>query len=172
LNWPAVDNADEYGVYYEIWRRPSSGAYERVGTTTQTSYTDSDLPLGSYFYYKIRACSIYSCIACGDLSGEITVYVTCSPQPPANVSAEKDGDNVKVSWDVVNGATEYKVYRSTSKTGSYTYLGDSNSNEYTDITVGPPESGSVTYYYKVKTCIDCGCGELSEPSNGVTFSSE
>ena len=51
-----------------------------------------------------------------------------------------------VYWNKVSGATNYTVYRSTSKTGFYKRLITTSAVHYTDTTV---ESGK-TYYYKIK----------------------
>lgn len=169
LVWDAVKDATKFGVYYEIWRRAPAEVSMKIATTTATSYEDT-VEIGKTYYYKIRACSTYSCILCGPYSGEVTVVVACNPAPPTNVTATKSGNQVIVSWTAVNGAQKYQIYRSTSATGTYVYVGESpsTSTSYTD-SPPLPSSGSVTYYYKVKTCVACGCGGLSGASNGVTF---
>jgi fibronectin type 3 domain-containing protein len=96
------------------------------------------------------------------------VVVACNPAPPTDVTATKSGYQVTVSWTAVSGAQKYQIYRSTSATGTYVYVGESTSTSYED-SPPLPSSGSVTYYYKVKTCVACGCGGLSGASNGVTF---
>ena len=55
-------------------------------------------------------------------------------------------NKVKVTWKKVSGATGYKVYRATSKTGKYKLVKSVKTNTYTDskLTTGK------TYYYKVK----------------------
>jgi len=169
LEWEAVKDATKLGVYYEIWRRAPATISTKIAETTNTNYEDT-VEIGKTYYYKIRACSTYECILCGPFSGEVTVVVACNPAPPTNVTATKsDTTKVTVSWSAVNGAQKYQVYRSTSATGAYTYIGETTGTSYTD-EPPIPSSGSVTYYYKVKTCVACGCGGLSAASNGVTFS--
>jgi len=149
------------------WRRAPAEVSTKIATTNATSYEDT-VEIGKTYYYKIRACSTYSCILCGPYSGEVTVVVACNPAPPTTVTATKSGNQVTVSWTAVTGAQKYQIYRSTSATGTYAYVDESTSTSYTD-TPPLPSSGSVTYYYKVKTCVACGCGGLSGASNGVTF---
>jgi hypothetical protein len=167
LEWDAVKDATKFGVYYEIWRRAPAEVSTKIATTNATSYEDT-VEIGKTYYYKIRACSTYSCILCGPYSGEVTVVVACNPAPPTTVTATKSGNQVTVSWTAVTGAQKYQIYRSTSATGTYAYAGESTGTSYTD-SPPLPSSGSVTYYYKVKTCVACGCGGLSEASSGVTF---
>lgn len=67
---------------------------------------------------------------------------------PTGVSAS-DGsyDNyVYISWTAVSGATNYYIYRATSSSGTYSYVGESGgSTSYYDY----PPYASTTYYYKV-----------------------
>ncbi len=168
LEWEAVKDATLFDVRYEIWRRGPAGAAALVHTTAALgtlTWTDTGRPLGTTFYYKIRAVSTYSCIVAGPFSGEVTATVACNPTPPATVTATKQSANsIKVDWSEVTGATGYEVYRSTSATGAYTKVhGPTSELTYTD--TGLPAG---TYYYKVKTCVACGCGGLSAASNGVT----
>ncbi len=168
LEWEAVKDATKFNVYYEIWRRVPADVSKKVGQETDLAYEET-VEIGRTYYYKIRACSTYSCIPCGPFSGEVEVVVACNPAPPTNVTATKSGAQVTVSWEAVSGAQKYQVYRSTSATGTYTYIGETTGTSFTD-SPPLPSSGQVTYYYKVKTCVACGCGGLSAASNGVTFS--
>jgi len=168
LEWVAVKDAEKLGVYYEIWRRAPGDLSRRIATNvTDVTYTD-DVEIGRTYYYKIRACSKYECIPCGPFSGEVTVAVACTPVPPESVTATKSGTQVQVSWTPVSGAQKYQVYRATQADGAYTFVGETTATSYDD-TPPPPSQGTVTYYYRVKTCVACGCGGLSKASNGVQF---
>jgi fibronectin type 3 domain-containing protein len=172
LEWEAVKDATLFNVRYEIWRRGTAGALTLVHTTGVGSlaWTDEGLPFGTTYYYKIRAVSTFGCIVAGPFSGEVQVTVACNPAAPTGVNAEPLADNdIKISWSAVNGAT-YEVYRATGTTGSYVKIGSTTLSSFIDRPPGPvPPSTSVTYYYKVKTCMACGCGGLSAASNGVTI---
>ncbi|MGC8963586.1 MAG: fibronectin type III domain-containing protein [Candidatus Bipolaricaulaceae bacterium] len=167
LEWEAVKDAAKFGVDYEIWRRVPAEISRKIGVAPSTTYEDT-VEIGRTYYYKIRAVSSYSCITPGPFSGEVEVVVACNPAPPAHVTATESGAQITVSWDPVTGAQKYQIYRSTSADGVYTYVGEATSTTYTDSPPLPP-SGTVTYYYKVKTCVACGCGGLSGASNGVTL---
>ncbi|MBC7109295.1 MAG: hypothetical protein H5T41_11050, partial [Methanomassiliicoccales archaeon] len=172
LEWEAVKDADKLGAVYEIWRL-DIGTYQKVGQTASTTFLDT-VELGRTYRYKIRTCSDLPCITCAPFSGEIQISVACNPTPPSKVTAEKITEDsqakIKITWPRVEGATSYQVYRSTSEDGAYTFVqtvadpGSGDNVEYKDT---PPSSG--TYYYKVKTCVACGCGPLSSPSDGVQF---
>ena len=62
------------------------------------------------------------------------------------LSGVASSGKIKVSWEKVEGAKAYKVYRATSKTGTYKLMKTTTSTSYTNTSV---EAGK-TYYYKVK----------------------
>jgi fibronectin type 3 domain-containing protein len=99
---------------------------------------------------------------------------------PSGVTADGSSSFIEISWNSVPGAYGYKVYRNTTYSGSYSYIGNAYSPFYTDY---PSSSG--TYYYKVSAVSSYGTesslssyatatmssGTLSAPS-GVTASAQ
>ncbi len=76
---------------------------------------------------------------------DVMVARPCVTVPKLN--AKKSGKAIKLSWTSVYGATGYKVYRSTSKNGSYQLIATvKDATEYKDTTA---KKGK-TYYYKVR----------------------
>lgn len=68
--------------------------------------------------------------------------------PPSNVKAS-DGNydlSVHITWNSVSGATDYYIYRATSSTGDYDYVGSSEGD--TDYYDFPPVKYEY-YYYKI-----------------------
>ncbi len=61
------------------------------------------------------------------------------------VKVSKKGKTATVSWKKVKGANDYYVYRSTSKNGTYSYIGHTKSTKYQNKKL---KKGK-TYYYKV-----------------------
>jgi fibronectin type 3 domain-containing protein len=57
LRWTASTDTGGSGLAgYEIWRAASaSGTFSKIGTTTQTSYTDGNLPRKQTFWYYVVA---------------------------------------------------------------------------------------------------------------------
>ncbi len=82
------------------------------------------------------------------------------PSAPTNVYAQNTGSNsapnVKITWNSVSNATSYKVYRSSSSSGSYTLLGSTTYTNYSDRS---PMSGR--NYYKVKAVNSAGESSFS-----------
>ena len=65
---------------------------------------------------------------------------------PTKVKAKKKSNSkAKVSWQKVDGATKYTVYRATSKNGKYKSIGTAKGGSYTDKTVKKGKK----YFYKV-----------------------
>lgn len=65
---------------------------------------------------------------------------------PVNLTFSKSGNSKTITWNGVNGATGYNIYRSKSRYGTYSKINNSTitSTSYTDSTYG-------SYYYKVRT---------------------
>ncbi len=80
--------------------------------------------------------------------------------PTANLTSN---NGIKVTWQAVSGAEQYVVYRSNSKTGNYSRLGQTTNTFMTDNNVVE----GVTYYYKVAATNDAGESAMSANSNGV-----
>ena len=82
-------------------------------------------------------------------NADITLYAVWSalPSAPTNVQAVPSSTtSITVSWDAVNGASGYQVWRRSSATGSFTSLGTYTTTS--KVSTGL-ESGKI-YYYKVR----------------------
>ena len=65
---------------------------------------------------------------------------------PTKLKAKKSGKtSSKITWNKVEGASKYTVYRSTNEKGTYKKIGTSKTNSYLDKTT----KNKKTYYYKV-----------------------
>jgi len=143
LEWNAVTGA----VSYKVYRATSStGSYSVVKTTTSLSYINTGAVAGKTYYYKVCAIDVDG--NPGTFSAVVTR--TCDYPRPTNVKVSgvsSTGKN-KITWDAVEGATKYKVYRSTSADGEYTLMKTTTSLSY----VNSSAVAGTKYYYKVKAC--------------------
>lgn len=142
LTWNAVTGASGYQVYRAT---SSTGSYSYIKTTTYISYTNTSLTAGNTYYYKIRA---YKTVGGTKVYGKFSTMTSAKPIPatPTNLkSALVNNTSAKISWDAVNGASGYKVYRAKSSTGTYSSIKTTTSTTYTDTEL----TGGSTYYYKV-----------------------
>ena len=90
-----------------------------------------------------------------------------APSIITNVAAVAGNNSVSLTWTAGSEGDlqGYDVYRSTSPAGTYSSLGSSTSNSYTDSTA----VNGTTYYYKI-TATDTGGleSDLSSASNAAT----
>lgn len=64
-----------------------------------------------------------------------------------NVSATSLSEqSIKLTWSKANGAKKYKVYRATSKTGTYQYIGITQTTTFVDDNL----QSDTKYYYRVR----------------------
>ncbi|MBR5020872.1 MAG: type I pullulanase, partial [Oscillospiraceae bacterium] len=139
MTWQAVEGA----VKYEIFRTQDEGGYERMYTTSNTSYINTNAQVGRFYTYLI-----YAWDENGELVGMSDVIdghaILARPQITSASNVAKTG-KVKLTWEKVEDAVAYKIYRSTSKDGSYKLMYTTSGTSYTNTKA---EAG-VTYYYKV-----------------------
>jgi len=130
---------------YEIYRcTTSKGTYSLVGTTADTSFTDETAAPGALYYYKLK--SVSGAGVSSALSGYKSIRCRCG-QPDITVEVKASSGKPTVSWEKVEGAKKYEVYRATSEKGKYSKVKTTTALSYTDTKASVGKS----YYYKVKT---------------------
>lgn len=166
VTWSGTLNAG----YYNIYRSTSSnGPYSEIGYVNHAyTYYYDDAP-NSENYYKITSYTYpnesemssyaychYSSGGGGGGGGGTTV-----PDAPTGVNAVNVGNamlpDIKISWNSVSNATSYKVYRSTSASGSYSQIGSETTNTF--LYDSNPREGY--NYYKVKAFNSAGGSSYS-----------
>ncbi len=74
---------------------------------------------------------------------------------------------VRITWQPVEGADLYQLYRATAEDGEYQPIGDTDSTTYYDERrEDHPVLLGTLYWYRVQACNDVGCSELSQPVAG------
>ena len=142
IKWNAVANASKYEVYRATTK---NGTYTLLGTTTATHYTDNKAGSGYTYYYKVRAISKVKSTANSVFSVPVAGICHCA-KPTVKATYMGASGKPYIKWNAVANASQYKVYRSTSKNGTYTLLGTTTATHYTDNKAG----SGYTYYYKVR----------------------
>jgi fibronectin type 3 domain-containing protein len=151
ITWNAVASTSQYSnIKYMVYRsEEASGPYALVSASyglSETSYTNSNLAVYTTFYYKVVAC--YACGYSYEVLGEQSAAVSATTflVAPSGVNAiSETSSSITISWNNLQDATAYRIFRSGSSSGTYTEIGTSTSNSYTD--TGLPTN--VQYYYKV-----------------------
>src|SRR6185436_2437618 len=119
LTWTAA--TDNVGVTrYDLYRSTTSGftpsAANRIAQPTGTSYTDTGLSAGTYFY-KVQAEDAAGNIGPASNEAGATIPDTTPPTTPANLSATGGAGQAALSWTASTdnvGVTRYDLYRSTT----------------------------------------------------------
>ena len=143
LTWKAVDGAAKY----EVWRATEKdGTYTKMRTTSGTYYTNTAAEPGVTYYYKVRALGKTSY---ADGAFSTAKYITCDLARPVVTASLSSSGLPRLTWDAVEGAEKYEIWRATSEGGSYTRMWTTASTAYTNTTA----KAGVTYYYKVRAII-------------------
>ncbi|MCL1947111.1 MAG: fibronectin type III domain-containing protein [Chitinivibrionia bacterium] len=174
IEWGAVNTATSYKVYRAISQGggfyivggvvigggSGVGEYSLVETVESgTSFTDEELSATTTYYYKISA--VNTCGEGEQSDSKSATTLDCpKPAAPTNVFAETiSPTSVEISWDEVNTAVGYKIYRSTSANGFYTSVGNTDGKENTSY-IDEELQTATDYYYKVSAISDCGAEGL------------
>ena len=142
LSWKKVDGAANYAIYRDG---------QLLATTTGVSYADKAAAIDTQYTYTVQALGKTE-----SLNGKHSNAVTATSgiaKPVLAGSINGVTGKPVISWQAVEGAVKYELYRSTKSTKSYTLLATVDTLSYTDETV----SSGKTYYYKVKAI-----GEVSK----------
>ena len=151
IQWNAVTGA----TGYEVWRSTRrSGPFTAISWSGTTSYTDSNLPAGTPYYYIIRAVNDTDFVFYSDysLTGSAVAGGLGTPSAP---SVSPYGNRLRVQWNAAVGATGYEVWRSTSPDGPFSGISWSGTTSYIDSGL----SAGKTYYYRIRTVND-SAGEV------------
>lgn len=119
LSWSAVAGADSYSIYRYIL---STNEYEFVKEVTNTSADINDLTSDTEYNFVICSNKIVSeDVFQSNYSNSVTVMTNISA--PKNLKITKTSVTaIAISWDSVDGANYYDVYKYNSSTKKYDYL--------------------------------------------------
>ena len=143
------------GSHYNIYRNGELIAEHVTGGT----FTDHNLPDGTYCYTITRDCgsgfeSPESELACVTIGTPVSEPCDI----PTGLTATTYGSQIGLSWDAVDNAIAYKVYRNGSM------FATTQTNSYTDANV----TANTPYAYAVKTVCSGGESGYSNTVNGMT----
>lgn len=165
VGWDPVATALTYSVYR---CRTPVGSYTRVASElTETSFVDAGVELGAKYYYTVSGTNAQGEGPHSEWDGGFAVQAP--PAAPAVLSAS-DGDYARMvllTWEAVEDATSYTLYRADSSGGDYEELVGGilgTSYEDRDIVV------EAHYFYRVSAHSDVGEGTLSPEEEGFAAS--
>ena len=82
--------------------------------------------------------------------------------PVVKIGNSASSGKPMLTWNTVEGATSYRIYRSTSRGSGYSLLGTTTATSYTNTGA----KAGTTYYYRVKACNDAGLSPYSNIVSG------
>lgn len=140
LSWGPRPGAASYEVYRATTAR---GSYKKIAVTASRSYMDKTTLPKTAYYYKVRAkiTGQYT-----NFSSAVTSKETLA-KPKATTKAGKK--KITVTWKKVTGATGYKVYRATKKSGKYKLV-KTIKKQSTVKFINKKLKKNKKYYYKVR----------------------
>ena len=161
--WPALSGATSY----ELMRSDEDdiSSAETIATTSETSFSDTTAEYGLTYYYYLRAN-----FTVGTSPWSASDSGWRAFPAPTGVSAT-DGANVAritVSWNEIEGATLFQVWRYSDERGRNELVGTSTSTSYNDNKNIVP---GVRYKYCVKAVFATGTSGFSNYDWGYLKSS-
>ena len=142
VQWGAVDGAAAYNVY----RSTDGENYTLLKTVTGTKLNNTSAVVGQTYYYYVTAVSedgMESAAEANVVSGICKIARTT-----VTLSNVAKTGKIKISWEAVEGAVNYEIYRSEDGGETYQLLSTAKADK-TSITNTSAVAG-VQYRYKIK----------------------
>jgi fibronectin type 3 domain-containing protein len=155
ISWDAVESATDYRLFRSMSAEGIYASIPDIGKGA-LSYTDTQLGSGVPNFYKVIAVNADEVSAYSDyVSGWTT------PLPPQGLKAQLDNESaITIVWDEVSGATEYRLYRASTKSGAYQLITEPGfaASTFIDTNI----LSGVNYYYNIAAVNPGGVSEKSE----------
>lgn len=139
LKWSAVEGASEYLIY----RQEAGGEFQKIGSTTEDKYFDTEVAAGATYIYKVAivegGSEVFSGVKSVTIPGDVDGF-----KAPTWVGIRLDQDKLFLNWDSVPGAVAYNIWRSDYEGGPYENIGNAQGSRFVD--KAGLEKGN-TYYY-------------------------
>lgn len=167
VSWKPVTGAEGYAVY----RKTAKTKWEKIGTTSATSYKSSGLTPSVKYTYTVRA--YFNAKGKQVLGGYVKKGISKKvvPGKPVLKSATPSvKKKITLKWNKVSGISTYKVYRRTGLSKKWKEVATVYSNRYTDKKVKFGEQ----YTYTVRAMYRTGTKKVlsSYDKNGITIKLE
>jgi len=137
LFWESIDPTYDFIVFRS--NAPEGGYYP---IDTVFNYSATDWPsTADHYYYKVQAVTDQDIFS--ELSHYAHVYFSGILGTPSNLQADTTGGYVSLTWDIVDGAAAYDIYRGPSEIEMSLIQ-----TVYLPACTDAPDTGG-TYYYAV-----------------------
>ncbi|SFJ30466.1 Fibronectin type III domain-containing protein [Terrisporobacter glycolicus] len=147
VTWSKVSGASGYEVYRATSKTGKYSLKKTVKSGSTLSYSNTGLTTGKTYYYKVRA---YKVVDGKKQYGNFSQVVSSSPKLfTPSVTLSKDSKKATVKWKKISGASGYEIYRSNSKSATYSKVKSVSRGSTTSYTNRGLTSKKV-YYYKIR----------------------
>lgn len=150
ISWSKMDNVTGYKIYKYNSKSNSYELLKTISNNSTTSYTDANLNSASVYSYKVRS---YSKDSSGNYYyGRYSDVFSESTKVKKVENLKFDSrtaTSLNISWDKVDNADGYKIYRLDVNTNSYKLIDTIEDNSITSYTHSNRLSAT-NHYYKVK----------------------
>lgn len=127
VTWGKVENA----LKYRVFRKTASGKWTKAGDTTDTSLVDTGAVDGTTYTYTVRCLTEDGKSYTSPYESTQTITYQGKLSTPKLTSVQNAAKGVTITWNKVNGAASYRVFRKTAK-GKWTKVGDTKKTSLTD----------------------------------------
>ena len=181
VSWDAVEDADSYTVYYRLSLGAGNESYERDGTETVKPTTDTSVSIYDLTEWKIYIFFVTAQNSAGESFANVVFDYPCSTNDPDEsgssgtttklsaptglTATAASSSSVELSWDSVNGATTYYVYKSESSSSSTASVIGSTTSTSTTAT---GLKANTKYYFWVKAVNDTTISDYSSYGYATT----
>ncbi len=150
---------------YEILRAGSeNGLYTPLGTTSKTTYTDSDTVTGTTYYYKVRAY-----VTTGTGRSTAAESDPLARQAQIQLDASIVDNEVALKWTPWPGAVEYRVYATSESDNTFKHIKTTAETAYSCVQYknadGEKAGFDMNEYYWFRVRAKLADGTFTEYSN-------
>ncbi|MCC3866126.1 DUF5011 domain-containing protein, partial [Terrisporobacter petrolearius] len=147
VTWSKVSGTSGYEVYRATSKTGKYSLKKTVKSGSTLSYSNTGLTTGKTYYYKVRA---YKVVDGKKQYGNFSQVVSSSPKLfTPSVTLSKGSKKATVKWKKISGASGYEIYRSNSKSATYSKVKSVSRGSTTSYTNRGLTSKKV-YYYKIR----------------------
>ena len=161
LNWNAYSGWPSTPMY-DVLVSVNGGTESVIGTTSSTSFTDTNLTSGFTFCYRVRAINQSAIIRTTSTSNRSCLSPSFPPPPAYSYirSVSVGPENfvtIKAYVDPLSSVSGYRLLRSNSQTGNFVQVNSLTVNSVSTIIFTDNVTTSEgPYYYKIYTIDSCG----------------
>ena len=140
ISWKTVSGAESYLIQRKL---AGESEFQDIQTVSALKYEDTTAPVDADAEYKVVAQTPEN--AYDSAPSAVKKIHTTLAKPVVTFSVDDVTGKPAVTWEAVEGAVKYQVYRSTKSTSSYKAVKTTTDLEYTDTSASVGKG----YYYKV-----------------------